>query len=207
MYPPGASRRNTAQTDFTSGMRIGALENAAGTASTHYPSGSHWFAAWTRSRQEKAAAALLDKLEIPNFLPLQSVIRQWSDRKQTVQLPLFAGYLFVRIDPLHENRLRILKTPGIVGLIGNHTGPLPIPDEQIDAVRSVVTRRIDCAVLPLLQEGDPVRVVRGPLAGIEGKLIRTNATSRLAISIALIGKSLSVSVMLADVESLSTAVA
>jgi transcription antitermination factor NusG len=163
-------------------------------------SGCRWFAVWTRSRQEKLAATMLEGLGVNHFLPLKSELRQWSDRKQAVSVPLFSGYLFVRIDPARESRLRILKTPGVAGLVGNHAGPVPIPDQQIDDVRAVLAARAECSVLPLFEEGDLVRVVRGPLSGVEGRLLRGNSTSRLVISIELIQKSLAVTVSRQDVE-------
>jgi transcription antitermination factor NusG len=146
---------------------------------------------------------MLHTLEVPYFLPLKSETRQWTDRRRTVQVPLFSGYLFVRINPTKDSRLQVLKTPGIAGLVGNHTGPLPIPDRQIENIRTVLTQRIECAVLPLLQEGARVRVVRGPLAGVEGKLVRVNSRSRLLISIDLIHKTLAVNISRNDVEPLN----
>jgi transcription antitermination factor NusG len=163
-------------------------------------SDSRWFAVWTRSRQEKAAASVLGALGIPHYLPLKSELRQWSDRKQTVAVPIFSGYLFVRMNLRRDNKIQILKTPGVVGFVGNSTGPLPIPDQQIEDIRSVLDRGIEYTVLPHLHEGDLVRVIRGVLAGVEGRLIRTNSTSRLAISIEMIQKSLAVSVSRQDVE-------
>ncbi|MGO9338919.1 MAG: UpxY family transcription antiterminator [Terracidiphilus sp.] len=159
-----------------------------------------WFAVWTRSRQEKVAAAMLETLGVSHFLPLKSEVRQWSDRKQTVHVPLFSGYLFVRMNPSKDSRLQVLKVPGIAGFVGNTSGPLPIPDQQIEDIRTVLTRRVECSVLPLLTEGDRVRVIRGPLEGIEGRLLRSNSTSRLLISIEMIHKSLAVTVSRQDVE-------
>jgi transcription antitermination factor NusG len=164
------------------------------------PSDTCWFAVWTRSRQEKVAAAMLGTLGVQHFLPLRPEVRQWSDRKQTVHIPLFSGYLFVRMNPTWDSRLQVLKTPGIAGFVGNNTGPLPIPDQQIEDIRTVLARRIDCAVLPLLEEGDRVRVVRGPLTGVEGRLLQGNSISRLLISIEMINKTLAVSVSRQDVE-------
>jgi transcription elongation factor/antiterminator RfaH len=161
---------------------------------------SRWFAVWTRSRQEKMAASMLESLGVSCFLPLKTELRQWSDRKQSVQVPLFSGYLFVRMDPAKDRRLQVLKTPGIVGFVGNHTGPLPIPDQEIEDVRTVLMQRVECTALPLFQEGDRVRVVRGVLTGIEGILLRGNSTSRLVISIEMIHKSLAVNVLPQDVE-------
>src|SRR6204780_1498008 len=166
----------------------------------NYPSGSRWFAVWTRSRQEKVAASMLKTLGVPHFLPLKSELRQWSDRKQPVTVPLFSGYLFVRMNPTRDSRLQVLKTPGIAGFVGNNTGPLPIPDQQIDDIRTVIMRRAECTVIPLLEEGDRVRVVRGPLTGGEGRLLQSNSTSRLLISIEMINKTLAVSVSRQDVE-------
>jgi len=167
------------------------------------PSDTCWFAVWTRSRQEKVAAAMLGTLGVQHFLPLKSELRQWSDRKQTVHVPLFSGYLFVRMNPTRDSRLQVLKTPGIAGFVGNNTGPLPIPDQQIDDIRTVIIRRAECTVIPLLEEGDRVRVVRGPLTGVEGRLLQSNSTSRLLISIEMINKTLAVSVSRQDVELLS----
>lgn len=169
-------------------------------AINYFPSDSRWFAVWTRSRQEKVAASMLETLGVPHFLPLKSEVRQWTDRKQTVMVPLFSGYLFVRMNPNKDSRLQVLKTPGIAGFIGNHTGPLPIPDQQIEDIQTVLTQQVECTVLPLLEEGDRVRVVRGPLAGIDGRLVRANSTCRLVISIEMIHKSVAVNVSRQDVE-------
>jgi transcription antitermination factor NusG len=165
-----------------------------------YAPDSSWFAVWTRSRQEKVASAMLETLGVPHFLPLKSELRQWSDRKQTVTVPLFAGYLFVRMNPTHDGRLQVLKAPGIVGFVGNSTGPLAIPDRQIEDIRRVISLGVDCTVLPLFEQGSRVRVIRGPLAGVEGTLVRSNSTFRLLISIEMIHKSLTVSVSPNDVE-------
>jgi transcription termination/antitermination protein NusG len=169
-------------------------------SSRDYLRGTHWFAVWTKSRQEKVAAAMIGSLGVTNFLPLKLESRQWSDRKQTVNVPLFSGYLFVRMNLSDGNKLRVLQVPGVAGFVGNSQGPLPIPEDQIEAVRTVVERRIECTVHPLLEEGDKVRVVRGPLAGMEGRLVRTNSAARLVISISMIHRSLAVHVDRDDVE-------
>ncbi len=159
-----------------------------------------WFAVWTRSRQEKLAAAMLGSLGIHHFLPIRSEIRQWSDRRQNVAVPLFSGYLFVRINPAKDTRLSILRVPGVAGLVGNHSGPVPIPERQIEDIQTVLATQTQCVVLPLLEEGDMVRVVRGPLAGVEGRLLRGNSAIRLVISIELIHQSLAINVSREDVE-------
>ncbi len=168
-------------------------------------SGARWFAVWTRSRQEKCAATMLETLGIPHFLPLKTEVHQWSDRKQTVTVPLFSGYLFVHINLAKSSRLEVLNASGVAGFVGNQMGPSPIPDQQIEDIRTVLETRIECTVLPLLNEGDRVRVLRGPLAGLEGLLVRGNSSSRLSISIEMIHKSLLVNVSRHDVELLEHA--
>jgi len=171
--------------------------------SEHCADDRSWFAVWTRSRQEKVAASMLDSLGVEHYLPLKSEIRRWSDRRQKVTIPLFSGYLFVRVNPTKDSRLQVLKAPGIAGFVGNNTGPLAIPDQQIEDIRTVLTNRIECTVLPLLEEGDRVRVVRGALAGVEGRLVRSYSASRLLISIEMIHKTLAVCVSRLDVELLN----
>lgn len=166
----------------------------------HYSRGSQWFAVWTRSRQEKSAATMLATLGVPHYLPLKSEVHQWSDREKTVTVPLFSGYLFVRINLAKDSRLRVLSTSGIAGFVGNHAGPFPIPNHQIEDIRTVLETRIEYTVIPVLNEGDRVRVVRGPLAGIQGRLVRNNSSSRLSISIETIRQSLLINVPRHDVE-------
>jgi transcription antitermination factor NusG len=170
-------------------------------------SGNRWFAVWTRSRQEKVAAAMLHTVGVDYFLPLNTEVRQWSDRKQTVSVPLFSGYLFVRMNPTKDGCLQVLKAPGIGGFVGSSNGPLPIPDQQIEGIRTILARRLDCTVIPILEEGDLVRVVRGPLAGIEGRLLQTNSTFRLLVSIEMLHKSVAVSLSSQDVELLERSAA
>jgi transcription antitermination factor NusG len=166
-----------------------------------YAPNFRWYAVWIRSRQEKAVATMLEALSVSHFLPLKSEVRQWSDRKQLVQVPLFSGYLFVQIDPIHDNRLKVLKTPGVIGLVGNNTGPLPIPDQQIDSIRKVLSCGAQYTESPTLKAGDRVQVVRGALAGIEGTLLRTPSETRLIISVDMIQRSIVVDVSRQDIES------
>jgi len=165
------------------------------------PFQQRWYAAWTRSRQEKVSAAMLEALNIETFLPLRSEVRQWSDRKRLIETPLFSGYLFIRLNLAEDNRrLQVLKIPGIVGLVGNNTGPLPIPNQQIQDIRTMLSSGLAYTVGPMLKEGDRIRVVRGSLAGMEGTLVRTNSETRLVLTVDLVMRSLSIDVSLNDVE-------
>lgn len=159
-----------------------------------------WFAIWTRSRQEKIAASMLEALGVPTFLPLRSELHQWSDRRRTVTIPLFSGYLFIQMNMAQTSRLPILKVPGVVGFVGNHTGPLPIPEQQIEDVRTLLGTGIDYVVGPLLRAGDRVRVIRGSLSGIEGTVIRTDSETRLILSVDLVKQSISIRISSNDVQ-------
>lgn len=165
-----------------------------------YDPGSRWYAIWTRSKQEKEVAAMLSALGIQHYLPLKSELRQWSDRMQRVWLPLFSGYLFVSLSSLKNSKLQVLRIPGVGAFVGNQTGPLSIPYQQIQGIRQVLTAGVECSVQPSVKQGDWVRVMRGALAGIEGTLVRIDSTSRLLISIEMINQSLSVNVLRSDVE-------
>jgi len=166
---------------------------------------SHWYAVWIRSRQEKVTSTMLNNIGVQHYLPLKSELRQWSDRKQMVETPVFGGYLFVRINLMNKSRLQVLKSPGVICLIGNNAGPLPIPDQEIQDIRRVLAARIAYSHYAALNKGDRVRVVRGVLAGVEGTLVRANQTSRLVVSVELIHQSLAVCVSADDVERIGTA--
>jgi transcription antitermination factor NusG len=159
-----------------------------------------WYAVTTKSRQEKVVASMLEYLEVPNFLPLINEERRWSDRKQMVAMPLFQGYVFVRITTSGEFQLRVLKVPGVVDFVRSRSGPLGIPEKEIQDVRTVLTYGVECSPHPFLKAGDRVRVARGPLAGIEGKLIRRGSQSKLVISIEMIQRSVAAIVAESDVE-------
>jgi transcription antitermination factor NusG len=167
--------------------------------------GASWYAVFTRSRQEKVAASMLDYLAVANFLPLLHEKRRWSDRTQLVSVPLFPGYLFVRIERSNELLLRVLKVPGVVDFVRNGDGPMAIPAEEIEGVRAALVHGTGCAPHPFLKAGDRVRVVRGSLKGIEGTIIRGGPQSKLVISVEMIQRSVAVSVAESDVEPVSCA--
>jgi transcription antitermination factor NusG len=143
---------------------------------------------------------MLEYLEVTHFLPLVNEVRKWSDRKQLVVLPLFPGYLFVRIPILNETQLQVLRVPGITRFVGDSNGPLAIPDGEIESLRTVLARKIPCSLCPFLKVGDRVRVVRGALSGIEGTLTRCKPGSKLIISVEMIQRSVAIDVSVSDVE-------
>jgi transcription antitermination factor NusG len=156
-----------------------------------------WYAACTRSNHEKCAATQLEQRSIEHFLPLYESVRKWKDRRKRLEFPLFPGYLFVRI-PLAE-RLRVLLTPGVVRLVGFDNRPAALPDEEIEALRTVLAHGVHSEPHPYLSVGRRVRITRGALAGMEGMLVRKKGRVRLVLSINLIRQSAMIEVDSADV--------
>jgi transcription antitermination factor NusG len=165
--------------------------------------GDRWYAVWTRSRQEKAVSSTLSGLGIRHYLPLKPELRIWSDRKQKIEVPLFSGYVFVRVNLFGECRLQVLRVPGVVSFVGNKAGPLPIPYRQIEDIRTVLASGFKYSAQPCPKVGERVRVVRGALAGVEGTMVRTDSGSRLLVSIDMVRQSLAVSVSVEDIERVS----
>jgi transcription antitermination factor NusG len=158
-----------------------------------------WYAVSTLSRHEKSAASTLESLGFTQYLPLINEERQWSDRKKTISLPLFSGYLFVQMANTPEIQLSVRKVPGVVRFVSNQHGPLAIPHEEIENVRALLSRGTECSPCLYLTAGDRVRVVGGPLAGIEGIFLRSGTRARIVVSIQIIQRSVSVQVAACDV--------
>jgi len=156
-----------------------------------------WYAAYTRSHHEKCVAEQLQTRTVEHFLPLYETVRQWKDRHKRMELPLFPGYIFVRI-PLQE-RLRVLVVPGVVRLVGFDNRPAALPDVEIEALRSVLGRGLRSEPHRYLTVGRRVRIARGALAGMEGVLIRKKGRVRLVLSIDLIRQSAMIEVDSAEV--------
>jgi transcription antitermination factor NusG len=162
-----------------------------------------WYALYTRSRHEKVVVALLQQKNMSTFLPLFSRVHRWSDRRKTVQLPLFPGYTFVRANATPENCVRILQTPGVVGFVGIGRRGIPIPDKQIQDIHTVLAQNIPCAIFPFLCVGQRVRIRGGCLDGIEGRLIALKGDRTLVIAVEPILRSLAICLDGYDVEILS----
>jgi transcription antitermination factor NusG len=156
-----------------------------------------WYALYTCSRHEKRVADQLQERSIESFLPTYRTARRWADRTKVVTLPLFSGYLFVRI-PWTE-RLRVLQLPGAVRLVGFNGSPTPLPDAEIEALRNALRNEVHVVPHPYLRIGNRVRVHSGPLQGAEGILMRKKGATRLVLSLDLLMRSVSVEVCASDV--------
>jgi transcription antitermination factor NusG len=151
-----------------------------------------WYAIRTRSRHEKMVSEQLELQGIENFLPLIKSTRKWTDRIKEVELPLFSGYTFVRIVPSSRERLRVLKTQGVAGFVGINNQGEPIPDSQIQDVRTLLANDVPFREHPYLRVGQRVRIRGGSLDGVEGILSVQNEDQSLVISLEPIQRSLSI---------------
>ena len=149
-----------------------------------------WYAAYTRHQHEKVVANLLVHKGIEVFLPLYPERSRWADRIKVLQKPLFPCYVFLYADL--RFRLAILQTPGVHFLVGGNAGPAPIPKEEIEAVQRALESRLLVEPYPFLSVGDWVRVKAGPLADIEGILVRKKNAERLILSVEMLQKSVAV---------------
>ena len=158
----------------------------------------NWYAVCTRHQHEKTAARILEHKEFEVFLPLYKARRRWQDRVKEISVPLFPGYLFVR-DGL-ERWLPILTTPGVCNIVSCGGRPAAIPCSEIEAVRRIVESTLRVEPHPFLKSGDWVRVKYGPIAGVEGILLRKKNIARLVLSVEMLGKSAAVEVDATHVE-------
>jgi len=151
-----------------------------------------WFAIRVRSNFERIAGAHLRERGYEEYTPSYKTERKWSDRKKEIEQFLFPGYVFCRFDP--HKRLLVLTAPGVVELVGCGKVPIPIPDEEMERVRTMVQSGLLVTPSPYLELGQTVRIERGPLAGMEGILAEVKGHCRLVVSINLLKRSISAEV-------------
>ncbi len=160
-----------------------------------------WYAAYTCARHEKRVCEQMERKLVETFLPLYETVRQWKDRRVQLSLPLFPGYVFVRI-PL-KDRLQVLELPSVVRLVGFNGHPAPLADAEMDALREGLSGQLRAAPHLYLRVGRQVRIKNGPLKGAQGILIRRKNLLRVVLSIDLIARSISVEVDAGDIEPIS----
>ncbi|MGD0544557.1 MAG: UpxY family transcription antiterminator [Candidatus Acidiferrales bacterium] len=157
-----------------------------------------WYAVYTCANHEKRVASQFLERSIEHFLPLYESTRRWADRKKRVQLPLFDGYIFVRI--ILRDRLNVLRVPSVVKLVGFNGQPAAVSSREMEFLKNTLLPELRAEPHPYLTAGRRVRIVRGALQGAEGILIRKKNASRVVVSMDLIARAASVEVETADVE-------
>ena len=161
----------------------------------------YWYCLYTRSRHEDFVYQRLSDKKINAFLPKLEVWSRRKDRRKKIQKALFSGYLFVHENLTHHIWLEILKTPGVVKILGNEGGPTPIPEIQIESIKKILNGKAAVSPFPYLKEGKLVRVVDGPLRGCEGFLVKIKEEKeKLVISVDLLRRSVSVEIDSGSIE-------
>ncbi|MBL6449172.1 UpxY family transcription antiterminator [Fulvivirga sp. 29W222] len=158
---------------------------------------SCWQVVYTYSQYEKKVQKEFQRKGIESFLPLQKKIRQWSDRKRKVEVPLFPNYIFVRV--AIKNLWKVLKVNGIVKFISSEGRPVTVSNATVDSIRKLINHDVE-VTNELFTEGDIVRVIRGPLSETEGVLVEKKGKSRLAIQISIMKQSVLVDIAPCDLE-------
>ncbi len=158
-----------------------------------------WYALYTRPKFEKKVEEQLYASGFEVWLPLQTVVRQWSDRKKKMQVPLFSSYVFIYTE---QNQLHYaVQTDGVACTVGFDGVPAPIREEQLDMIRKILIGPDAFeAKETFFIKGDPVRVIEGPLKGNEGRWVKWRGKKRVALEVEHLNHVIFVDVPLAYVE-------
>jgi transcription antitermination factor NusG len=155
-----------------------------------------WYAVYTCANHEKGVTEQLERRSVENFLPLYDSVRRWKDRRVRLQLPLFPGYVFVRL--ALRDRLQVLEIPSVVRLVGVDRCPTPLPTEEIETIRVCVSQRRPLRPHRFVRCGQRVRVLSGPLEGLTGIVVRQKNRTRFVISLELLMRSVAVEIDSSD---------
>lgn len=159
-----------------------------------------WYVLHTRSRHEAVVHDGLQKKSMEVFLPRVKVRSTRRDRKAMIHIPLFPGYLFIRTDLQPRTHTEVLKTAGVVRLIGTSQGPVPVPAETVRSLMIMVAAEMPIGTGSTLRPGDRVMVVQGPFAGVTGTFARYRNQGRVIVNIDALGQYASVEVNEEDIE-------
>ncbi|MBI4843595.1 MAG: UpxY family transcription antiterminator [Nitrospirae bacterium] len=160
-----------------------------------------WFALNVRSRHEFQVRERLTMKGIEAFLPTVERLRRWKDRKKMISFPLFPGYLFVHIPRRAQDILNVLKINGAVNLLSGAPGePVPVPEEQIIPLIKAVKNNEPLDPYPYLKEGQRVRIIKGPMRGVEGLLVEKAERHMLVLSVDVLAQGVALRIYASDVE-------
>jgi transcription antitermination factor NusG len=177
------------------------INTIVGTLPPFDPFLPQWFVLFVRTNQEKTTASRLDHLQIKHFLPCFRSLRQWKDRRVTLDVPLFPGYVFVHLP--HAGRMRVLTLPNVLYLVGSGSTPAVVTDEEIAWIGRGLQSG-NAVPHECMNEGQRVVITFGALAGLKGILVRKVNNSRVVVSLDSIGRAFAVEVDLQSVRELDS---
>ena len=161
-----------------------------------------WYALHTHARHERVVEHRLREQGMDTFLPVVQEVHRWSDRKKKVEVPLFSCYVFVHCALSEQDRTMVHRVDSVLGFVGVRGAGVPIPDEQIDSIRTVLEHAAPWRSHPFLKAGQRVRVRGGALDGVEGVFLSENGDHSLVISVDVIQRSMAVRIDGYDIEPL-----
>jgi transcription antitermination factor NusG len=152
----------------------------------------NWFAVHVWAGREQLTSQSLRARGYDVFLPTYCERRRWSDRVRTVELALFAGYTFCRMQELVTRG--VITTPGVIGIVSDGVNPIPVPTEEVDSIRLIVSGAKNLEPVAMVRVGQRVRVETGPLQGVEGIVQRADNSCRIVVSVRLLQRAVAVEI-------------
>ena len=166
---------------------------------------ARWYALHTRSRYEKVVDRQLSQKGWETFLPLATVRSPVSLRRfREAQIPLFPGYTFVRFACSAEDYYQVRATTGVAHMVGSPSGPVSIPDIEIESLKKILAKDIGYSLSPCFTAGRQVIVTRGPLQGVQGEIVRRKGREVFTVKVHLIRRMLEIDFSSLDLELLPT---
>ena len=151
-----------------------------------------WFAILARTGREKRVTLMLENCGYECYLPVSKSARRWSDRVKEIEAPLFAGYLFCRMNV--NDRLPVLMTPGVIQIVGRGRIPIPIDEQEIAAIQRVEKSGLPTMPWPYLEVGQVAQIEDGPLRGVTGMVMGIKSEVKLVLSVNLLQRSIAVEI-------------
>jgi len=141
-----------------------------------------WYVVYTRPKSERKVASSIAEMGIESYLPMHKVVRQWSDRKKKMEVPLFSNYVFVKVDDLKRRLLFSIEQ--LVKFVSIEGKPVVIRENEILTIKRVLSGDFDdTSTEEYFQEGMKVKITHGQFAGLEGVVIKKCNKLRLMIRV------------------------
>ena len=140
-----------------------------------------WHVVYTKPRSERKVALSISNLGVESYLPMYKAVRQWSDRKKRLELPLFPSYVFVKVDEVTRSILFSIKE--LVKFVSIERRPVILEEKEILTIKRVLSEGSDVSNEEYFQQGAKVRIKHGQFAGLEGIVIKKSGSDRLLIRI------------------------
>jgi transcription antitermination factor NusG len=153
---------------------------------------AQWFAVQVKPPLTNQLVSVLEQKGFETFTPSYRMVHRWRDRTSETEIPFFSGYVFSRFE--FRRRMPLLTTPGVYGVVSFGNTPAPIPQQEIESIRRASSSGLAVEACPWAEPGEKVRIVSGPLVGMEGTLLRNKNGLRVVVGITLIERALAVEV-------------